>query len=200
MSDTVPFYFDFSSPYGYIAAMRMDAFEAQTGRKADWRPIMIGAAMKETGNRPLVEQGMKGEYAKRDLARTAREYGIPFQVPDPFPVAALSPSRAYWWLKDRDAETAQRFALAAYRAYFGQGRNISKREVVAEVALEMKLEPQDILAATVDEDIKARLRAETQAAIDAGVFGSPFLIVDGEPFWGADRLDMAAEWAVSGGW
>lgn len=199
MSD-IAFYFDFSSPYGYFASHRVEQVAARHGRGVSWHPVMLGAIMKETGNRPLAEQPLKGGYALHDWERLGRLYGVPWVVPESFPIAALAPSRAFWWLFDRDPEGAVRFAKAAYGAYFGEGRDISEVEVTAEVAASLGLDSTGLADAVADPTVKARLRDETEVAAKHGVCGSPFFLVDGEGFWGVDRLPMVDEWLSRGGW
>lgn len=194
------FYFDFSSPYGYFASTRIDALAAKYGREAIWRPILLGVVFKLTGGQPLPGIPLKGEYAKRDIARCARYYGVPFRLPTPFPVATQAPARAFYWAAEQDARKAKALAAALFHAYLAKNRDISSAEITAEVAAEAGWDRAVLLAAIQSPEIKERLARENQAAIDRGVFGSPFFIVDGEPFWGMDRLDQVEKWLASGGW
>ncbi len=200
MAAPIDFYFDFSSPYGYIASHRIDAIAAKHGRAVNWRPYLLGVAFKTTGMAPLSEQPMRGEYSLRDISRSARFHGVTLVMPEPFPVNALAPSRAYYWLLDQDAEEAKTLAKALFGAYFAAGRNVSQAEVVADVAAEQGGDRAALLAALGDPAVKDRLRRETDEALERGAFGSPFVFVDGEPFWGNDRLDMVDKWLETGGW
>ncbi len=200
MLNPIEFFFDFSSPYGYIASHKIDEIAANEGREIRWKPIMLGPAFKATGNRPLIEQSIKGEYAAKDCERFARYMKIPWVLPDPFPIAALSVARGFYWLDDDDPALAKRFAKAAFHAYFGEGRNISAPGVAAEVAAEQGIDAQEFEAAIARPSIKERLRRESENSLERGVFGSPFIIVDGEAFWGADRLWMVKKWLRTGGW
>ncbi len=200
MTDTIEFYFDFSSPYGYFASVQVDGLAAKFGRTVAWKPIMIGAAFKETGSRPLIEQPIKGDYCRHDWQRLARLLDLPWVLPEPFPIVTLAAARAFWWLAERDETLARRFAHAAFHAYFAEGLDISEAETVAEVAATLDIDGPALLAAVQNPAIKARLRQETEEAIKRGVFGSPFVFVDGEGFWGADRLWMVKHWLESGGW
>lgn len=197
----IDFYFDFSSPYGYFGSCRIDDIGQRHGREVIWRPYLMGAAMKLTGSKPLVEREMIGEYARRDIARTARRYGIAFNPPPPpFPLPSIAPCRAFYWLCDRDPLQARDFARQTYAALFIDGRNISEVDVVVDLALSAGADAGETRAALGDQAVKDRLRQETDAAVERGVFGSPFFIVDGEPFWGNDRLDELDRWLQSGGW
>jgi 2-hydroxychromene-2-carboxylate isomerase len=200
MSEPIKFYFDFSSPYGYFAALKIDELAASFGRQVEWHPMMLGAAMKVTGAKPLAEIELKGDYCKNDWDRLARYMEVPWTLPAVFPISTLAASRAFYWLDNQDDALAKRFALAAFNVYFGQGRDITPAETVAEFAEPLGVDRDALLAAVQDQAIKQRLKDETGKAIDAGVFGSPFYIIDGEPFWGADRLWMIRRWLKSGGW
>ena len=202
MPDAKPieFYFDFSSPYGYVASCQIDTIAERHDRRVLWRPFLMGAAMKLTGRKPLVMQPMVADYAKTDLARSARRAGVKFSLPDPFPVATVAACRAYYWLLDQDEEKAKSLAQALYVAYFVEGRNISEPEVVLDVAGALGVDRDALSAALQDQAVKDRLKQVTDDAVARGIFGSPFFIVDGEPFWGNDRLREVDEWLETGGW
>ncbi|MBR9972490.1 2-hydroxychromene-2-carboxylate isomerase [Magnetospirillum sulfuroxidans] len=200
MSNPIDFYFDFSSPYGYFAADSIDRMAAEAGRSCRWIPILLGAAFKASGNQLLIEQPLKGAYSRHDWDRVARMSGLAYGFPDPFPVATIAAARVFWWLDADDGTVAKDFARAVFAAYFGQGRNIGDKAVVAAVAGECGHDPAAALAAMDDGLWKTKCRDETEAAIAAGVFGSPFFVVDGEAFWGWDRLPMVRRWLETGGW
>ncbi len=200
MTAPIDFYFDFSSPYGYLAAQRIEALGAAVGRAVVWRPFLLGVVFQETGSKPLNQIPLKGDYATRDFARMARRYGVPYVVPPDFPFHSVAPCRAFYSLCDQDPVAAKGLAKALYHAAFGTGRRVSKAEVVAEVAGEQGLDADAVRAALQAPAVKERLRNEVEAARAAGVFGSPFFIVEGEPFWGQDRLADLEAWIREGGW
>lgn len=200
MANPIDFYFDFSSPYGYFAAAKIDGIAAKYARDVVWRPILLGAIFKITGQQPLPTIPLKGSYAKHDLARSARLFGVPFRLPSKFPVAGQAPSRAFYWVGDRDPALARKLAQALYRAYFAEDRDISSAEVTANVAAKLGVNRDELLQALNDPAVKERLKSEVDAAIERGVFGSPYIIVDGEPFWGSDRLEQVEKWLATGGW
>ncbi|MEZ5862167.1 MAG: 2-hydroxychromene-2-carboxylate isomerase [Geminicoccaceae bacterium] len=188
MPEPIDFYFDFSSPYGYLASRQIGALAGKWGRAVTWRPMMLGAAFAATGGRPLVEIPLKGDYMKVDLVRTARLAGIPFRLPSRFPLATLAAARTYYWLVETSPAKAVPFAEAAFVAYFAEDRDISDRAVVADLLNRAGIDAAAAAAAIATPEIKDRLRAATDEAVARGVFGSPFFFVDGEPFWGFDRL------------
>lgn len=200
MHKPVEFYFDFSSPYGYFAAAKIDALAAKYERTTVWHPILLGAVFKVTGQQPLTTIPLKGSYAQHDLKRAARWFGLPFKMPGKFPVATVAPCRAYYWLHDRDPVAAKVLALTLYRAYFAEDRDISNSEVTVNVAAKLGHDKDAVAQALNDVAVKERLKTEIDAAIERGVFGSPYIVVDGEPFWGSDRLDQVERWLAQGPW
>src|SRR5882724_11406653 len=118
MTKPIDFYFDFSSPYGYFASARIDDIAGRHGRTVTWRPILLGAVFKITGQQPLPTIPLKGTYAKRDLERCARLFGLPFRFPTNFPIASTAASRAFYHLAENDAALARKLARALYAAYF----------------------------------------------------------------------------------
>jgi len=200
MPNPVEFYFDFSSPYAYFAADRIDKLAEGFGREVTWKPMMLGVAMKETGAQPLTHYPMKGEYCREDWARLARFQDLKWTMPDPFPIAAIAASRAFYWIWDQDPKKARAFAWDCFTTFYGEGKDISTREAIAAIAARQGFAEDEVLAALNDGAVKQRLKDETDAAIKKGVFGSPYFIVDGEGFWGADRLWMVKRWLKSGGW
>lgn len=199
MPEAIDFHFDFSSPYGYLASRLIGPLAERHGRAVRWRPMMLGPAMAATGGRPLVELPLKGDYARRDLPRTARFFGIPFAMPTRFPLVTLAVARAFYWLDEAAPERSVPFAEAAFRAFFVEDQDISDRIVVASLLDAVGADAAAGLAAITTPAVKERLKAATEAAIAHGVFGSPFVIVDGEPFWGVDRLDQVERWLATGG-
>ena len=198
MSTPIEFYFDFSSPYSYLASEQIEPLAARYGRAIDYRPVLLGAAFKASGMLPLVDIPLKGDYSKRDFERSARFAGVPFVLPRPFPIATVGAARAYLWLKDSDAQRALAFLHAAFRAYFAHARNISENPVLADVLRQVGADPEPTLQAIQQPAIKERLKALVDASLARGVFGAPFLFVDGEPFWGHDRLPQIERWLAAG--
>ncbi len=195
----IDFYFDFSSPYGYLAATRINAIGQKYGRRIKWRPILLGPAFKASGNSPLVSQPLKGPYSVRDFMRTARFLGVPYKQPDVFPIGTQNAARAFYWIDDTDPVTAHKFAMTCYATYFAEGIDISSPEKVAELCARVGVDHDAALAALADPLVKERLKHEVDASLAIGVFGSPYIVIDGEPFWGGDRFDQIVAWLETGG-
>jgi len=198
MPTPIDFYFDFSSPYGYLASRRIDALAAAHGREVNWRPILLGVAFKATGAAPLPQLPLKGPYSMRDFLRSARFHGIPYRQPTTFPVSTIAAARAFYWLQARDRAKAVEFARALYNAYFTEDLDLSKPENVIQVAARFGVDAAELGAALNDPAVKEKTKTEVDAAVARGVFGSPYIVVDGEPFWGMDRLDQIERWLEKG--
>ncbi|HZP93536.1 MAG TPA: 2-hydroxychromene-2-carboxylate isomerase [Burkholderiales bacterium] len=200
MTDPIEFYFDFSSPYGYFGATRISSIAAKHGRSVAWKPILLGAVFKVTGSGPLPSLPLKGDYARRDMERVARLWNVPYKLPSKFPIPSQAPSRIVYWLESNAPDKQEQAVLALYRAYFVEDRDVSSPETAAEVVGGIGIDRGAALAATQDPAMKDRLKSEVEIAIQKGVFGSPYVFVDGEPFWGSDRLEHVERWLATGGW
>jgi 2-hydroxychromene-2-carboxylate isomerase len=203
MTDAKPpidFWFDFSSPYGYLLSEKIDALAAQYGRKVRWHPILLGIIFQATGSRPPADGvSSKGKYVFHDFQRSARHMGIPYNPPSRFPLPTQNAARAYYWLHGRDCALARQFAHATYCAYFVDDRDISSPDTVLDVAEKLGVDRATLAAALQSPEIKARLKDECDQALAAGVFGSPNVLIDGEAFFGADRLPQIEHWLKTGG-
>lgn len=203
MSDTAPaaidFWFDFSSPYGYLLSEKIDALAARHGRQVRRHPILLGIVFKATGSAPLtLQHAAKAHYSVHDFARSARFMGLPYRHPDKFPLATQHAARAYYWLAEQDNALAQVFARDIYRALFVDNIDISDPDAVLAIAARLGVERDTLQAALNNPGLKERLRSEVDEALRQGVFGSPYLVIDGEPFFGADRLPQIEHWLDNG--
>lgn len=200
MKIPIEFYFDFSSPYGYFASQKIEAVAARHGREVLWKAFLLGVAFKATGGAPLPSIPMKGSYSVRDMLRSARYLEVEYRHPGKFPISTVAPARAFYWAQSLDVRRAKELASALYRAYFVDGVDISEAENTLSVCASCGFEREAARAGMGAQAVKDRLRTEVEQGLAKGVFGSPFFIVDGEPFWGSDRLDQLDRWLATGGW
>jgi 2-hydroxychromene-2-carboxylate isomerase len=199
MSAPIRFYFDFSSPYSYIASEWLDGLAARHGRAVDRQAILLGVTFQAAELKSPVSYPIKREYSLRDFARSARFHGLSCKLPDPFPIATQNAARIFWWLKDsRGDAAANDWARAGLRAVFQRGLPLNDAATLKAVAAEAGLEADEAERVWNDAPWKDRLKRANEAAIAAGVFGAPFFIVDGEPFWGNDRQPQIERWLASG--
>ncbi|HEU0200978.1 MAG TPA: 2-hydroxychromene-2-carboxylate isomerase [Burkholderiaceae bacterium] len=198
MPAPIEFYFDFSSPYSYLALQRIEDLGAKYGRSVVFKPMLLGVAFKASGMAPLVEIPLKGEYSKRDFARSARFAGVPYKYPSTFPIPTVNTARVLLWLQSIGSAKASVFVHRAFRAYFVEDRNINDLAVLGEIADELGIDKEAMAKAVQDPAIKEALKTQVDEAIRRGIFGVPFMFVDGEPFWGNDRLPQIERWLASG--
>ena len=193
------FYFDFSSPYSYIANEWIDGVAAEHGRVVRRHALLLGATFQVAGLRPPVDYPLKREYVLRDFARSARFAGLPYTPPPVFPVPTQNAARVYWWLAEtRGDAAAAAWATAGLRAMFTRGVPLHEPQALRALAADSGLDPAAAEAAWNDAVWKARLKRANDEAIAAGVFGAPFFVVDGEPFWGNDRRPQIERWLAQG--
>lgn len=194
----IQFYFDFSSPYSYIASEWVEALAARHGRTVDWKAILLGATFQAAELKAPVAHPIKREYSLHDFERSARFAGVPLRMPANFPIATQNAARLFWWLHEQDAARASQWAHHALRAYFARGVDLSDPARLAALAEEFGVPAGDADRVWSDPTWKLRLKNENESAIAAGVFGAPFFVVDGEPFWGQDRRPQIERWLEKG--
>ena len=197
----IDFYFDFISPYGYLAATRIEAIGEAHGRPVVWHPFLLGVTVLQVmGIKPLMETPLKSDYLVIDRPRMARLLGAPLVIPELDGVNGLAASRAFYWLAERDAAAARALARRLLERLWVEGRDITDPgDVVAEAAA-LGVDGEALAAALGDRRVKDLLRRAVDAAVARKVFGSPFFIVDDQPIWGVDRLWMIEHWLAHGSW
>lgn len=186
MSDrVVDVYFDFSSPYSYLAATQLPAIAARHGATVRWRPVVLAAVFEAAGNRMPAASPPKAVWMLQDLRRWSAEYGVPFVMNGRFPLNTI-PAMRLVLVAERHGK-AQEVALDLFRRTWAldQDPNAALAEVAAAAGL-----PDGAAAQVQDPAIKAALKASTDEAIARGVFGAPAMFVGDELFWGNDRLHM----------
>ena len=179
MAKTVEFFFDIASPYSYFAATKIEELTKRCNADLKWRPFLLGGVFKTTGNQAPISVAARGQYMLKDLQRWAAYYDEPFKFPSKFPVSSLLTMRALTSLSAEDVPTA---ALKLFRAYWVNDENIEDPLVVAQYTGAEAVEN----AST--PEIKETLKQATSEAVERGAFGAPSLFVDGEMFFGNDRL------------
>jgi 2-hydroxychromene-2-carboxylate isomerase len=199
MPAPIDFYFDFSSPYSYIASEWIEALAARHARTVRWQAILLGVTFQAAELRSPVSHPIKRDYSYRDFARSARHEGVPYAQPQPFPIATQNAARVFWWLHDtQGAESAVAWAHAGLRAFFARGVVLNDAAQLKALVAAAGFDAQAAEAAWSDPRWKQRLKDVNDAAIATGVFGAPFVVVDGEPFWGNDRKAQIERWLTQG--
>ena len=188
MNELPVFYYDLGSPYAYLAAERVNGLFAEAALPApEWQPILLGGLFKRF-DRSSWGLGPERESGMAECERRAADYGLPpVRWPDPWPPNGLFAMRAATYAKE--IGRAVSFSLAAFRQAFASGRDLSDPDNVLLAAAAAEMHPRAVLTAVKRDSVKSALRQATERAGDLGVRGVPSLVVDGEVFWGDDRLE-----------
>ncbi|MGE0315292.1 MAG: 2-hydroxychromene-2-carboxylate isomerase [Lautropia sp.] len=197
----IAFWFDFGSNYSYLSAMRIGELADRHGVVVHWRPFLLGPIFRSFGwaTSPFVLQKEKGEYVWRDMVRQASKHGIPWTRPTTFPRGAVLPARVAVAAAAVDAPWLADFVREVFILNFSADEEIDTPAAVSGVLARLGQQPDAWLAAAVTQENKERLRAQTERARALGIFGAPTFIVDGELFWGNDRLEDALDAARGAG-
>jgi len=191
MAQQVEFFFDYGSPFSYLADTQLAALERRTGASVIYRPMLLGAVLKETGNASPVTVPAKGRYMGVELQRWARRYGVPFAANKFFPINTMRLMRGA--VAAQHAECFAEYHRVIYPAFWVDGANLGEPEVIRTVLDKAGLNVDLILARIEEPDVKEQLRLNTEEAVRRGVFGAPTFFVGEEMFWGNDRLMFVEE-------
>jgi 2-hydroxychromene-2-carboxylate isomerase len=195
MARTLEFYFDYGSPYSYLADTQVEAIARRTGATLARKPMLLGGVFKSTGNSSPAEQPLKSKWSGFDMPMWARHYGVPFQRNPFFPINTLALMRGA--AAAQIDGTFERYHPALFKAMWIDGRNLNDIKEVAAVLAAAGLDPQKFGNRIQDQDVKDRLKATTDEAVARGVFGAPTSFVDDMMFFGNDRLPFV-EMALKG--
>lgn len=184
----IEFFFDIGSTYSYLASTQMQGLQARTGRVVRWRPFLLGGVFKATNNATPISVAARATWLLRDAERWAEEYGIPLKFPSRFPLATLPTERALVACELETPDALPAFALALFHAYWAEDRDPSARDEIAALARSVGLDADRILGGMDTPAVKDHLRKSTEDAIARGAFGAPTFFVDGQMWFGNDRI------------
>ena len=187
----IDFFFDFASPYGYLMSETIDVMAKRHGCTVTWRPMLLFAVLRALGLPAPLEHPVKRDYMLADFERSASFLGIDYRMPPKFPVITPYAARAFYLLADQAPDSAVPFAHAVMRSYWRDGQDITDIGLISDLVYTIGWNVGSVVQ--IGEHLrgdaaKARLQDAVSAAVARRVFGSPFVIVDGEPFFGMDRL------------
>jgi len=198
MNKPIEFFFDFISPFGWFAAERIGGIARTHDRNVAWKPLLLGVTVKRAMGLPAVLQTpLKGPYLLHDAERCARFYGLPWRPPTPISFSSVAADRAVIWAGAQPDLDVEALVLGLYRHAWAEAGDISTPDAVADVAASIGFDCAALRAGIERLETKDGLRRSVADAVARGFFGSPFIVVDGEPFWGADRLSMVERWLES---
>lgn len=184
----VEFWFDYGSAASYLAYTQMAGLAKRTGATVLYKPMLLGAVFKATGNRSPVEVPAKGRWIIQDLGRFAARYGVPFRLNPHFPINTL--------MLMRGAVAAQQlgcfapYSDAVFKAIWDEGANMGDPAVAGGVLAKAGIDVAKLFAAANEQPVKDALRDNTEAAIARGVFGAPTYFIGDVMHFGQDRLDF----------
>jgi 2-hydroxychromene-2-carboxylate isomerase len=179
------FFYDFVSPYSYLASTHVEALAARTGATLRWRPFLLGGVFKATGNRAPIETVAKGKHMWTDLERWSRKLEVPLRRPRTFPVPTILALRAVLAAPPAALPAATH---ALFKAVWAEDREVGNPEVLAAILSEAGLDGPALVAAAPAQ--KEALTRQTQEAVERGAFGAPAFFVGPELFVGNDRLEF----------
>jgi 2-hydroxychromene-2-carboxylate isomerase len=192
MSKTLEFYFDVGSPTAYLAHKRLRQLSDQYDLDVSYVPMLLGGIFKATGNTSPVAIPAKGKYMlEQDLPRFARRYGVPLNFNPHFPINTLNLMRAA--IAARRLDCFDAYVNLVFDAIWVREQNMGDPAVVSRTLAEVGLDAEQLLALSQEPDVKAELVASTEDAVARGVFGAPTLFMDGQMYFGQDRLDFIEE-------
>jgi 2-hydroxychromene-2-carboxylate isomerase len=186
MSAPIRFYFDFTSTFSYIAAHKIDDVAAKHGRAVDWRAISLGHLFHAQSIVPPPTIPTKLKYLSQDFQRSCEFAGLPCAMPKVFPPDVKLARLTFWALKAKDDASARVFARNVSMAIFGRGQEAATAQQLEQIS---GVPVADIEAAAADSTAKRAVITALDDAVKDGMVGAPFFVLDGEMFWGADRLD-----------
>ena len=195
MPPTLEYFFDYVSPFSYLADSQLPAILQRTGAEIQYRPFLLGGVMKASGNSPPFSVPAKGRYTATDTQRWAKRYGVEVNPNSHFPVNTVLPMRAALVLLGNEAFPA--YHAGVFAAMWQEGRNVADAEVLRVVIEKAGLDAGPILERCAEQETKDLLRKNTDDAVERGAFGAPTFFVGDEMFFGNDRLDFVEEALVA---
>jgi len=193
MTRQVEFFFDFGSPYSYLAYKELPRVAARTGATIVWRPMLLGGVFKATGNHSPMEIPAKRQWSDGDLDCWARRYDVPFRLNPHFPINTLALMRGAIGYQRKGEAAFHQYVDAIFTAMWETGRNLNDPVEIGKVLVAAGLDPREALAMLDDPEVKADLKRVTDEAVARGIFGAPSFIVEGKLYWGNDRLLFVEE-------
>ncbi|WP_296206793.1 2-hydroxychromene-2-carboxylate isomerase [Psychrobacter sp. UBA3480] len=191
MRKQVEFFFDVGSPASYLAWTQLASIAQRHNAEVVWRPMLLGAVFQAVGNTSPAAVPAKGAYMLKDLKRFSAIYDVPFRFNPFFPVNTMQLMRGVTaYLGTSKFES---YLSAIFNALWAEKLNMESPEVVAEVLSKVGIEATDFMACISEPEVKARLKSSTEEAVARGVFGAPSFFVNGEMFFGQDRLSFVED-------
>ena len=196
---SVDFYFDYGSPASYLAWTQLPRICAQRSATLNYKPVVLGAIFKATGNASPAAVPSKGKYMFQDLKRWALKWNVPLEANPFFPINTINLMKAGYAIQALQPGRFEEFNRAIFDALWVQALDLNSAEISAQILSNAGFEPSAIAALIEDPKVRAGIRSNTEEAVARGAFGAPTFFVGDEMFWGQDRLFMVEEAIIRGG-
>lgn len=193
MSKIAEFFFDVGSPASYLAWTQLPKLCAKTGATLVYKPMLLGGVFQATGNSSPASVPNKGRYMTKDLGRFAKRYGVTLVMNPHFPINTLTLMRALVGIQLHQPERFDAVLSAVFNAMWIEAQNLNDPTLAVQVFEKAGFAAAQIMALVGDAEVKAALKANTEAAVQRGIFGAPTVFVGDEMFFGQDRLDFVTE-------
>jgi 2-hydroxychromene-2-carboxylate isomerase len=193
VSKSVEFFFDVGSPASYVAWTQLPALCEKAGATLAYRPMLLGAVFKATGNSSPAAVPAKGRYMHEDLARYAKRYGVPLNFNPHFPIITLALMRGAAGVQLRMPERFDDYLRAVFKAMWVDEVNMNDPALATAALKAAGFDAAQFMALVNDAEVKDKLRATTDEAVERGVFGAPTMFAGGTMFFGQDRLEFVRE-------
>lgn len=181
---TIEFFYDFTSPFSYLASTQVDGIVQRTGATLVAKPFLLGAVFKAAGGHSILESPARLAHNMKDIHVWAKEYGVPFNFPTAWPANTIKAAR----LVAASGDAGWGLSKRLFNAFWAGERDITQLDVLAAIAAEAGLDADALMARIEQQDVKDQVRAWTDEAVARGAFGAPTFFVGDQMFFGNDRL------------
>lgn len=193
MTDKVEFIFDFGSPTAYLAYTQLPSIARTYNVEIIWTPILLGGVHKASGNQSPAFVPAKGRWMFNDLQKWAKQYGVPLNSNPNFPINTIALMRGAVGLQMQAPELFLKYVDAIYQAFWVESKNLGEVEVTQKTLNDAGLDSDKIFALVSNQEVKDKLKLNSDSAVERGVFGAPSFFYRGELFFGQDRLQFLKE-------
>lgn len=187
------YWFDFGSPASYLAWTQLPRLQQETGAAAVYKPMLLGGVFQATDNRSPASIPAKGKYTFTDFDRFATRYGVPLRTNPHFPINTITLMRGAVALQMRSDPRFLDYCDAMFKAIWVESLNMNDPATMGAALVKAGFDPTALLALTAEQSTKDALKTATQEAVARGIFGAPTFFVEGQMFWGQDRIDFVKE-------
>ena len=189
MIKSFEFYFDFSSPYSFLAHKQVRQIEKDNSIQMKYMPIFLAGLLNLSGIKPNIDIPIKAKYMIKDCKLCAEKYNIPFKFNNYFPIKSLNLMRCI--LVAEKKNFSQKFINKIFDAIWNEGLNLNDNMIIEKIFRNLNMDSKTFLSESIEPQIKDELKKRTKDAYNKGIFGAPSFVINNKIFWGHDRLEFA---------